>query len=968
MATPVINEFLLDHAGSDLFEFVEFFGDPGTDYSNYTLIQIEGDSSSAVGRIDTVDPLGTTDANGFFTLDFSANRFENGTVTLLLVEGFTGTVGDTVSIDPVSGDVTGPFAAITDSVAIQDSAGDTVFSDVVLGDMGGASRLVDGQDTDTAADFIENDFGGYGLPGSDDSHDDGTAVNTPGAANSTDDTGGGGTDPDSVAIYDIQGLAHQSAYNGQQVKTAGIVTAVDSNGYYLQDATGDGNIGTSDAIFVFTGSAPTVAIGDEVEVTATVDEYQPGGASSNNLSITQLTGATGTVLSSGNALPAAVILGEGGREAPTEVVEDDAFASYDPETDGIDFYESLEGMRVTVPDTQVVGATNRYGEIWTVADKGENATGMHERGGLHLGEADNNPERIQIQIDGTLTPGGSVDANVGDSLGDVTGVMSYSFGNYELLATEALNVEAGNLEREVTALGGNEDQMTVASYNVLNLDPSDTDQIQAIARQIVDNLLNPDVLALQEVQDNSGATDDGTVDADQTLQALADAIEALGGPAYQFFDIDPEDGSQGGQPGGNIRVAYLYNPERVSLVEGSVQRLEDPAFDGSRIPLQADFEFNGETVTIINNHLSSKFGSTPVFGDTQPFIDAGREERIAQAQAINATVDAMLADDPDAKVVVLGDMNDFDFADPMDHLSGQADGNQVLYDQIQALIDAGDDSVYTYNYQGSSQNLDHLFVSDSLREAIEFDIVHTNVDFADAASDHEPILARITIPKADPLVLVGTRRDDILEGESADDIIIGKKGDDLLIGNGGDDYLDGGKGRDNLMGGAGDDILSGGRGKDLLLGGDGNDLLDGGRGNDTLIGGAGNDVLIGGRGRDVFLFGEGDGQDLVVDSDKRDIVRFRSGITAGEISFAREENDLVASLEDGSSITVADWYEGRRPNLDGFELSDGSRVPVPDVSQLVTAMAGFATGQGSGSAGPIPEQEDRILTLLSSGT
>ncbi|RED52050.1 endonuclease/exonuclease/phosphatase family protein [Aestuariispira insulae] len=967
MPSPVINEFVLDHSGSDLFEFVEFFGTPDTDYSQYTLIQIEGDASNSVGRIDSVDTLGQTNAEGFFTLDFSSNRFENGTVTLLLVENFTGSVGDMVSLDPDSGAVTGPFSAIADSVAIQDSASDTVFSDVVLGDMGGASRLVDGQDTDSAGDFIENDYGGHGLPGSTDSHDAGTAVNTPNAANSTDGNNGGG-DPDFVAIYDIQGLSHQSAYTGQAVKTSGIVTAVDSNGYYLQDASGDGNIGTSDAIFIFTGSAPTVAVGDAVEVSGTVEEYQPGGASSHNLSITQLTNVNGNVLSSGNDLPAAVILGEGGRMAPTDVVEDDAFGSYDPESDGIDFYESLEGMRVTVPDTQVVGATNRYGEIWTVADNGDNATGMHERGGIHLGETDTNPERIQIQIDNTLTPGGSINVNVGDSLGDVTGVMSYSYGNYEILATEALNAAAGLTEQEITSLTGNDDQMTVASYNVLNLDPSDTDQIQAIAQQIVDNLLNPDVLALQEVQDNSGATDDGTVDADQTLQALADAIKALGGPEYQFFDIDPEDKTQGGQPGGNIRVAYLYNPERVTLVEDSVQRLDDPAFDGSRIPLQAQFEFNGETVTVINNHLSSKFGSTPIFGDTQPFINAGEEDRIAQAQAINAAVDAMLDDDPDAKIVVLGDMNDFDFSTPIDHLSGESEDNQVLYNQIQALIDAGDDSVYTYNYQGSSQNLDHLLVSESLRDVTEFDVVHTNVDFADAASDHEPILARITIPKADPMVLVGTRRDDILEGGAADDIILGNKGDDLLIGNGGADYIEGGKGRDDLFGGDGDDTLIGGKGKDLLLGGAGDDLLNGGKGNDTLIGGAGNDILIGGKGRDVYLFGYGDGEDLVVNADRRDIVRFGTGITADQVSFAQDGDNLVASLDGGDSITIADWYAGNRPNLKAFELNDGTRLPVTDVGNLVSAMAGFAGSQAGEDAGYVSEKADGFSSILTAGS
>ena len=79
-------------------------------------------------------------------------------------------------------------------------------------------------------------------------------------------------------------------------------------------------------------------------------------------------------------LPAPVVLGNGGRVPPNQVIEDDAADSvettgvYDPDTDGIDFYESLEGMRVQVNDALVVGATNAFGEIWVVGDSGANAT------------------------------------------------------------------------------------------------------------------------------------------------------------------------------------------------------------------------------------------------------------------------------------------------------------------------------------------------------------------------------------------------------------------------------------------------------------------------------------------------------------------------------------------------------------------------------------------------------------------
>jgi hypothetical protein len=150
-------------------------------------------------------------------------------------------------------------------------------------------------------------------------------------------------------IAAIQGAGHVSPLVGQEVATAGVVTAVDTNGFYLQDPTGDGLAATSEAVFVFTGSAPAVSAGDEVRVAGTVSEFTPGGASSGNLSTTQISGGpTVEVLSTGNALPEATQVGPDGLSPPTKTIDDDGLSSFDPATGGIDFFESLEGMRVTV--------------------------------------------------------------------------------------------------------------------------------------------------------------------------------------------------------------------------------------------------------------------------------------------------------------------------------------------------------------------------------------------------------------------------------------------------------------------------------------------------------------------------------------------------------------------------------------------------------------------------------------------
>lgn len=106
----------------------------------------------------------------------------------------------------------------------------------------------------------------------------------------------------------------------------------------------------------------------------------------------------------------------------------------------------------------------------------------------------------------------------------------------------------------------------MATYNVENLDPSDTTFAQH-ASAIVNNLQAPDIVSLEEIQDDNGATDDGTVDASVTVNKLIDAIVAAGGPKYDWRSIDPVNDQDGGQPGGNIRQVFLFNPERVSFVD-----------------------------------------------------------------------------------------------------------------------------------------------------------------------------------------------------------------------------------------------------------------------------------------------------------------------------------------------------------------------------------------------------------------
>ncbi|MGC0767022.1 hypothetical protein ACPL10_23610, partial [Escherichia coli] len=81
--------------------------------------------------------------------------------------------------------------------------------------------------------------------------------------------------------------------------------------------------------------------------------------------------------------------------------------------------------------------------------------------------------------------------------------------------------------------------------------------------------------------------------------------------------------------------------------------------------LVATFDFNGEQFTVINNHFSSKGGSTSLYGAVQPSVNGSEDERLVQAAAVNAYVDGLLAGNADANIVVTGDVNEFDWEEPM---------------------------------------------------------------------------------------------------------------------------------------------------------------------------------------------------------------------------------------------------------------------------------------------------------------
>ena len=567
-----------------------------------------------------------------------------------------------------------------------------------------------------------------------------------------------------VRIREIQGASQVSPKLGLIVSgVTGVVTGKTSNGFWVQDPAPDADPATSEGIFVFsTSAAASVAVGDAVTVSGRVAEFRPGAA---GLTITELTSPTVVVNSTGNALPPAIVIGAGGRTPPTEVIEDDATGDvetsgvFDPANDGIDFWESLEGMRVDMGFVVVTGPSP-FDELGILANNGAGATGRTARGGIVISATDKNPEKILMRGVGFSMP----DSNTGDHFTTpIEGIVGYDFNNFMLEVLTPPTRIADGVTREVTVAAA-PNELTIATFNVENLDPGDP-TFATMANLIVNNLRSPDVISLEEIQDNDGETNSHIVDASVTLTKLRDAVVAAGGPTYEWRQIDPVDLQDGGAPGGNIRQAFFFRTDRglafvdrpgagsttanaVIDVDGQPQLQYSPgridptngAFNSSRKPLAGEFTYNGHHLIVIANHWNSKGGDDPLWGRDQPPVLSSEVQRQQQATIVRDFVQDVLAVDGNAEVVVLGDLNDFEFSNPLMTLKGAP-----MNDLIETLPA---NERYTYVFEGNSQTLDHILVSDSLLGVAHTDVVHVNSEFWDQASDHEPQVARLALAKA----------------------------------------------------------------------------------------------------------------------------------------------------------------------------------------------------------------------------
>ncbi|KAH8677555.1 Endonuclease/exonuclease/phosphatase [Xylariales sp. PMI_506] len=592
------------------------------------------------------------------------------------------------------------------------------------------------------------------------------------------------------SIEDINGNRFLSSYNGQSVtNVTGIVTAKGPYGIWIRSVEKGTDPTVSDAIYVY-GSAlaknTSIATGDVIVLNGKVSEYR---SSSDYLYLTEIASPSVTAILSHGQLVDPLIIGKDTLSPPTEqytsldngdvfgVPNNQSLLSsvnpvLEPENYGLDFWESLSGQLVTIESPVAISKPNSYGEHWVVGSWA--TTGQNARGGLTLTSKDGNPEAVIVgdPLDGSDNP---LDTVLGSKLADITGVVQQEYGFYYILPLTNITV----LETPTPALpdptvlvsDGNCSGLTVGQYNIENFAPDDTAHVQAVAHHIVDYLLTPDLLFLQEIQDNDGATDDGVVDADVTLSTLTAAIEALSGVSYNYTYVSPINDQDGGEPGGNIRPAYLYRPELIQLrnpnppsnatiaeevLTGPELKynpgLIDPtnaAWDDSRKPLVAAWEtLDGNNIFFtVNVHWVSKGGSTSIQGDERPPVNSPVDVREAQAEVTAAFVASLLAEDPNAKIIVAGDFNEYPVVEPVESfasLSGLQD--------LDVIAGTPEVERYSYVYDMNTQELDHMFISPALAAAgaagtplIQHVHINTWVSYDDQVSDHDPTVAKFNL-------------------------------------------------------------------------------------------------------------------------------------------------------------------------------------------------------------------------------
>jgi predicted extracellular nuclease len=543
------------------------------------------------------------------------------------------------------------------------------------------------------------------------------------------------TSPDSppspgvTGIGEIQGTGSTSPLEGQTVTVSGIVTGDfqendaderrNLGGFYIQEGPPDGNLRTSDGIFVFDGNNPATDIdaGDVVEVQGTVAEY---------FGETQINASSVRVVGAGEAVPFAVNLPSNGTMTNSD-------------GDLIADLEHLEGMLVTFPDKLTV--TNlrnleRFGSV-TLSEGGRlyqftnnNSPGVDGYNAhkelavrrsivLDDGLRSENPSHIHYLDAGNIA-GYSIRA--GDSLSGLTGNLRYSRGSggngdqtWRLMPTEDPAFESENRRPGAPAIGGS---TRVASFNVLNffttIDAGQdncgpqgnsrcrgADSSTELSRQLEKTataleMLDADIIGLMELENN----------ASESISTIVEALNTRVGSAdYAYVDT-------GTIHDGAIKTGFIYRETRVSpsgdfaLLDRSVDSRFNDARNRPALAQTFSVDATSAKLTIIVNHLKSKGSSCESDGD--PNLGDGQGNcNLTRTSAATALADWIETDPTgsgDMDVLIIGDLNAYTREDPLSALENAG---------LTSL--RGDETApYSFLFDAQSGALDHAVVSATL--------------------------------------------------------------------------------------------------------------------------------------------------------------------------------------------------------------------------------------------------------------
>ena len=549
-----------------------------------------------------------------------------------------------------------------------------------------------------------------------------------------------------IPIRTIQGTELQSPLAGRTVRTRGVVTGRTRKGFFIQDPEAKAVDTASCGLFVFSYEHKP-AVGTMVEVEGKVVDFvrEEGDRPTTQLALQELRKL--------------------GRRGPT--IEVYWLTAENLPTDTMllaRMLNSLEGMLVGIrAGATFIAPSNPFGDyVVAPADTGD--AGRSVNGGMVVDP--DNPERwfpsFRI-IDYSVAPQVNVGARL---LQPISGPLNYRGGSYQISVQGPIEVAPAEVAVEKTALQPDGEAVTVMTLNGFNLDVKVEDpalaqdprrdvdddvgdgRFRSLARAVVEQAGGPDIIALQEIQDNDGAEISGVVDATQTYEQLIQEISLHGGPPYAWVDIAPHANADGGQPGGNIRNGLLYNPARAALVDNSVFLLgdDDPAYAGSRKPLAARFvvRSSGANLTVVNVHLASKRHQHSIFSPQDPGYDPKLPTRVRQAEIVRALLIELAGKNED--YYVTGDFNAFEFSKTLAAMTGNESVNLVL--------SLPPNERYDYNHRGQLQALMHGLVSRRQAEQrrAEYAILHGNEligvkagELGSKPTDHAYVIARLLV-------------------------------------------------------------------------------------------------------------------------------------------------------------------------------------------------------------------------------